>query len=143
MLYQRRDLKSGRDVGAPAPLPPELVGLSDANLADLSCIDPTPETYVGQGFFPAGDAPAEPSAATYVVDIPTFMLRFQPLERIAIRTSKDALVVDFMQLLDDPRTLRINLQLPAVQQGVGYLASLDPPLIAPERVPDILAPEGL
>ena len=144
MRYQRQLLSTGATVGNPAPLPAALVGLSDAVLADLpAAFSPCPEAWADTGFTPALDAPSQ----TFVVDVPTFMLRFTAAERIAIRKSQDPVVEDFMALLNDPRTARVNMQLPSVQQGVGYLAGLggDPPLspaiLTPDRVGAVLAPE--
>jgi hypothetical protein len=54
MLYQRKTLPDTL-MGDPAPLPAELVGLSDACLADLSAAIPEAAAelgYAGQGFFP-------------------------------------------------------------------------------------------
>jgi len=55
MLYQRKTLSTGENIGKPAALPLELVGLTDASLADLSAAvpDAAPELwYEDQGFFP-------------------------------------------------------------------------------------------
>ena len=146
MLYQRKQLSNGAGVGDPAALPVALIGLSDASLADLQgVLKPCPPEWADAGFFPVDDAPA--AARTLVVDVPTFLLRLSPAERVQIRASQNDYVGDFQRLLDDPRVLRINLALPAVQQAVGYLAGLggDPPLspaiLTPDRVAAILAPE--
>lgn len=63
MRYQRKQLPS-TDVGAPAALPAELVGLTDETLADLSAaLDPDACAalgYTGHGFFPVEDEPLPP-----------------------------------------------------------------------------------
>ena len=145
MSYQRFELSSGSPKGEPGPLPTELQGLSDATLADLpAAFDPCPDAWADTGFKPVADAPA----LSYVVDVPAFKMRFTAAERVKIRTSEDPIVQDFESLIDDPRTLRVNLQLPTVQQGIGYLAGLggDPPLspaiLTPDRAAAILAPEA-
>lgn len=143
MLYQRVTLSSSAKIGDPAALPAELVGFSDATLANLpAALDPCPDAWADTGFTPVIEAVGD-----YVVDVPTFMLRFTPVERVAIRKSTDPLVQDFMTLLSDPRTERVNLQLPAVQQAVGYLAGMggDPlmasPILTPDRAAAVLAAE--
>jgi hypothetical protein len=78
---------------------------------------------------------------TMVIDVPTFFMRFTPQEESAIRASTDPIVIVFLRRIDDVRTTRVNLALEAVQQGVGYLSTTTPPLIASDRVAQILAPE--
>lgn len=144
MAYQRFKLSTNTPEGDPGPLPAALVGLAAASLADLpKALNPCPAEWADTGFQPTPDAPA----TTSVVDVPTFFMRFTAAERIAIRGSKDVVVEDFLSLLDDPRTARVNLALPAVQQGVGYLGGLggetplSPAILTPDRVASILAPE--
>ncbi len=93
--------------------------------------------------------PPAPAADAYVVDITTFKMRFHPQELIAVRKSTDDTVKAFLlEVVDDPRTARVNLALPFVQGAVGYLAGvvdlgggkLAPAIIDPARVPAILAP---
>ena len=53
MTYCPIDLTTRAIIGAPGPLPPELVGLADTALADLSWVgEPLSETYAGTGFWP-------------------------------------------------------------------------------------------
>ena len=149
MDYQRMLLSTGAKVGDPGALPAALQGLGDATLANLpAAFDPCPPEWIDTGFVPVA-AEATP-ATTLVVDVPTFLLRLLPQERVGVRASQDPLVMDFQRLLDDPRVIRINLGLPAVEGAVAYLAGqlpglngqpLAPPLIDPSRVPAILAPE--
>lgn len=52
-MYQRITLATLALIGAPGPLPPELVGLADESLADISAaISPSPVAYAGAGFWP-------------------------------------------------------------------------------------------
>lgn len=96
---------------------------------------------------PRGDLPPPPIPTTLTIDVPTFLMRFTAPERVAIRASEDPLVVDFLRLLDDPRTVRVNVGLAPVQQALGYLAGLSQPnpltpaLIEPSRLAEILAPQ--
>lgn len=82
------------------------------------------------------------SPTTMVVDVPTFIMRFHPDEEIAARASEDAYVTLFLRRLDDPRVKNVNLAHPSVQGSVMYMAlNVNPPLIAPARVAEILAPQ--
>lgn len=75
----------------------------------------------------------------YVVDVPTFKMRFSPQQLVAVRASEDAIVKVFLsEILDDPRTVNVNLALPFVQQAIGYLAQEG--LIDQADVDAILAP---
>ena len=151
MNYQRILLSTGAKVGALAPLPAELVGLNDEHLADLpAALEPCPDAWADTAFLPVSPAPAEP-VLRFVVDVPSFFMRFTAPERIAIRESHDPVVADFLALINDPRTAKVNLALPTVQQGVAYLAGqlpgvggapLDPAILAAERVAQILAGES-
>ena len=52
-MYQQIRLSDASLVGPPGPVPANLVGLSDAVLADLSAaIEPAPPGFDGQGFWP-------------------------------------------------------------------------------------------
>ena len=60
MLYQRKTLSTGENIGTPAALPLELVGLTDVSLADLPAAVPlaAPELgYEDQGFIPVAPEP--------------------------------------------------------------------------------------
>ena len=79
MLYQRKTLPSTL-VGDPAPLPAELVGLSDDSLADLSAAVPEAAEqlgYAGQGFFPFVP---DPPLAERLIEEP--FLRYQLLDEL-------------------------------------------------------------
>lgn len=65
-MYQRILLDNGAVQGNPGPLPPDLVGLADESLADLSAaLDPCPAHLVGIGYWPVtmvnADAPTDPA----------------------------------------------------------------------------------
>ena len=58
-LYSRVDL-STKSAGQPGPLPPELIGLTDATLADLpKALDPVPAQFAGVGYWPVAIEPVE------------------------------------------------------------------------------------
>lgn len=76
------------------------------------------------------------------LNVPAFMMRFHPEERLAIRASENPVIVDFLRLVDDPRVQNVDLTHPSVQGAVMYMAlNVNPPLIAPARVAEILAPQ--
>lgn len=59
MLWQRKDLTSGEDIGAAGRLPAELDGLDEASLVDLSWVDPA-LGYFGHGFVAVEEPPPPP-----------------------------------------------------------------------------------
>lgn len=64
-----------------------------------------------------------------------FLRRFTASERIAIRSSTDPIIQDFLQLVSLAQDILVTD--PDTQMGVGYLAQQG--YIAPERVAEILA----
>lgn len=137
MNYQRKTLPD-IDIGQPGFLPDELVGLADESLADLSAaLDPCPDQFVGEGFFPVADPPPAP---VLVVSPYEFLNLFTEAEQAAIlgaaQTNMQIAVwnnmlnhVDFVHL-DDPKTIA----------GVSALETAG--LIATGRAPQILANEA-
>ena len=138
MLYQRKTLPSTL-MGNPAPLPAELVGLSDACLADLSASVPEAAQelgYAGQGFFPVTPPSPEPPPVDDLHKI-DFLRLFTQAERIAIRTAAktNALIADYQDMLDAATMVRLSD--PDMQTGVPLLELGG--LIAPGRAAQILA----
>lgn len=69
--------------------------------------------------------PVAPPASAYVVDIPTFKMRFTPQQISDVRASQDTIVKTFLaEIVDDVRTTHVNLALPFVQDAIGYLVGL-------------------
>ena len=138
MLYQRKTLPSIL-MGDPAPLPAELVGLSDECLADLSASVPEAAQelgYAGQGFFPVEPPPPPPPVVDELNKI-DFLRLFTQAERIAIRDAAavNPLIADYEDMLkatDKPR-----LSDPDIQTGVPLLELGG--LLAPGRAAQILA----
>lgn len=107
---------------------------------DITDITPRPGPgwlYDGQVF--TAPEPVEPVVQTtpYMTHI-GFLLRMTPQERTAVRaaTASDPILDDAMFLFNSAQ--RIDVTLPETQMLVGYLAQSG--LIAPERVPELLAP---
>ena len=122
MLYQRKTLPSTL-IGDPAPLPAELVGLSDASLADLSAAVPEAAQelgYAGQGFFPVQPDPPPPPVVDELNKI-DFLRLFTQAERIAIREAAavNPLISDYQHMLDAATVVRLSD--PDIQTGVPLL----------------------
>lgn len=66
-----------------------------------------------------------------------FKLLFSPVERIAIKNSTDELVMDFYEMLNDPRLEVVELGHTDTVEAVNYLATLG--LIEPVRTEQILS----
>ncbi len=141
-LYQRKTLPDAL-MGDPAPLPAELVGLSDACLADLSAAVPeaAPELgYAGQGFFPVEPDPPTPPPPSRVLNKVDFARLFTQAERIAIDDAANInpVVRDYDRMLN--RAPNVNLDDPDVQTGVPLLELGG--LIGVGRAAQILAGEA-
>jgi hypothetical protein len=122
-LYQRRRLSPAEDLGAPAPLPRELAGLSDACLADLSAWSPEYADqlgWAGEGFFPFTPEPPPPAPLDELNKIDFYRL-FTSAERIAIRAAAGTndLIADYQDMLQ--ATPRPRLSDPDLQTGVQLL----------------------
>ena len=140
-LYQRKTLPDTL-MGDPAPLPAELVGLSDACLADLSAAVPEAAEqlgYAGQGFFPVQPEPPTPQPVDELNKI-DFLRLFTQAERIAIRQAAkvNPLVEDYQDLLNLSDVVRLSD--PGVQAGVPLLELGGP--LAKGRAAQILAGEA-
>lgn len=140
MLYQRKTLPDTL-MGSPAPLPAELVGLSDACLADLSAAVPDAAVelgYEGQGFFPYTPPPPPPPPVDEL-NMVDFLRLFTQAERIAIleAAKTNAYVADYQNLLN--ATDRPRLSDPDMQVGIPLLELGG--LIGPGRAAQILAGE--
>ena len=141
MLYQRKTLPS-IPMGEPAPLPAELVGLSDESLADLSAALPDSADergYAGQGFFPVEPPPPPPPAVDELHKV-DFLRLFTQAERIAIREAAkvNPLIADYQDMLD--ATDKPRLSDPDIQTGVPLLELGG--FLAPGRAAQILAGEA-
>jgi hypothetical protein len=142
MLYQRKTLPDTL-IGDPAPLPAELVGLSDACLADLSAGIPDAAAelgYVNQGFFRYTPPPPEPEPVDELHKV-DFLRLFTQAERIAIRQAAkvNPVVEDYQAMLDAATVIRLSDA--DIQEGIPELE--DAGLIGPGRAAQILSGEPL
>ena len=140
-LYQRKTLPDTL-MGDPAPLPAELVGLSDACLADLSASVPEAAEelgYAGQGFFPVTPPPPEPPPVDEM-DKVDFLRLFTQAERIAIRQAAkvNQIVEDYEEMLNHAAVVRLSD--PDIQSGVPLLEAAGH--IGSGRAAQILAGEA-
>ena len=135
-LYQRKTLPSTL-MGDPAPLPAELVGLSDECLADLSASVPEAAQelgYAGQGFFPVEPPPPPPPPGLERID---FLRLFTDPELVAIlqeATTNPMVALYQYKLSISPRVL---LNDPDILAGLPALEALG--LLGPGRAAQILA----
>jgi len=141
MLYQRKTLPDTL-MGDPAPLPAELVGLSDACLADLSAAVPDAAEelgYAGQGFFPVTPPPPEPQPVDELNKI-DFLRLFTQAERITIRQAAkvNPQVEDYQDMLN--QAVIVRLSDPDIQTGIPALEAAG--ILAPGRAAQILAGEA-
>jgi hypothetical protein len=126
MLYQRRNLATGEDIGEPGPIPRELLGLADESLANLNWADAS-LGYTGQGLFPFSRK----------VTALAFKQRLTAAERIAIRAAatSDPVIADFLDLLSSAST--VDLDHADTVSGVDYLVSTE--LLTAERAAELRA----
>jgi hypothetical protein len=141
MLYQRKTLPSTL-IGDPAPLPAELVGLSDASLADLSAalgVAADETGFAGQGFFPFTPPPPEPEPVDELHKV-DFLRLFTQAERMAIRDAAavNPLIADYQHMLDAATVVRLSDS--DIQTGVPLLELGG--LIGVGRAAQILAGEA-
>lgn len=81
----------------------------------------------------AEDPPSEPQPSVQLTQL-AFLRRFTPQERIAIRTSVDPIIIDFLHLLNLAQDVRLDD--PDTIAGVQYLEQQD--LLAEGRAAVIL-----
>ncbi|MBV5335808.1 hypothetical protein JZU48_02030 [bacterium] len=141
MLYQRKTLPSTL-MGDPAPLPAELVGLSDACLADLSAAVPDAAEqlgYAGQGFFPFTPPAAEPPPVDQLNKI-DFLRLFtnEELGGLLQAAKVSAAVAVYQYKLDQAEVVRLSD--PDIQAGIPALEASG--LLGPGRAAQILAGEA-
>jgi hypothetical protein len=88
------------------------------------------QMYDGTHFY----SPAITSKPVPAID---FKLSFTAPERVAIYASTDPFVIDFRQLLDDPRLQNVDVMLPTTIGAIDYLIAQN--LLESSRKDDILA----
>lgn len=116
LKYQEMNTAADTPIGEPGDLPDCLVGLSDADLANLN-VSLNPNAREELGFTDRGYVPVdvEPPAPPVVVSVYDFLLLFTTAERVAIRqaATQEPALADWLDLLnrvanvhmDDPNTV--------------------------------------
>lgn len=94
------------------------------------------DDYINGVFVAQAPAYVEPVIIKIIPPV-AFKLRFTPQERVAIYASTDAMVKDFISILDDTRLQTVDLTLQSTIDAVNYLAQID--LISTTRKTEILA----
>jgi len=144
MLYQRKTLSTGENIGTPAALPAALVGLNEASLADLSAAIPDAAGelgYEGEGFFPFTPEPTPaPEPAPIPLNKIDFLRLFLQGERIAIREAAkvNPIIADYQDMLDAAGV--VLLTDPDIVAGVPLLETAG--LFGAGRAVKILAGEA-
>jgi hypothetical protein len=102
-------------------------------------LDPQPVLFSTRN--PDGTFSPPPAAPAPILTPMVFYLAFTPAERIAIKASTDPVVVEFWATyqLAAQTSHPIDMGLVSVVEGVTYLSTTTPPLVAPARVAEILA----
>jgi hypothetical protein len=93
-------------------------------------LDPNPEPASIPSFGRLSALPAH-------LPVADFKLCFSAAERIAIKASADPIVVDFLDIVDDPRCVEIDLAHPQIQAAIAYLEAIG--MLARGRAAEILA----
>jgi hypothetical protein len=106
--------------------------------------DPDTDTWTAPPPAPDPDpAPhPDPAPAPTTYTPPEFMASmFTAPERIAIRAARatDAVVDDFLRLVEDPRLTSVDRTDAGTIQAIQYLTTTDPPLLTAARAAEILA----
>jgi hypothetical protein len=144
MLYQRKTLLTGENIGTLAALPAALIGLNDASLADLSAALPDAARelgYEGEGFFPFTPEPEPaPEPAPVPLNKVDFLRLFLQGERIAIREAAkvNPIIADYQDMLDAAGV--VLLTDPDIVAGVPLLETAG--LLGAGRAVKILAGES-
>lgn len=87
-------------------------------------------------------AAVEATIEAVVVSVPLlspveFKMLFTSEERIAIKATTDAVVQDFMELINDPRLTQVDRNLQSVKDAINYLEMIK--IIGTGRAAEILA----
>ena len=129
-----------RDIAAGNPVElyhPDIAALYDTEVPDDAMPGDTfTEGVLTKPVIPE-PVPVTPVAATPpTVDVITYKMLFTSAERIATKASLDPVLIDLQELMNDPRTVSVNLGLKSVQNALDYMTYLG--ILAPGRKAEIL-----
>lgn len=84
----------------------------------------------------AENEPAPPVKVPVMISPVEFKMLLPSAARIAIGASTDPVIMDFRQLINDPRLTQVDMRLPTVKEGLDYIAEQG--ILTPEQVAQIL-----
>lgn len=105
---------------------PDIAALYDTDVPDEA---QNGDSYV-DGVWTAKPVPEPAPAPEPAAPVPPkvspveFKLLFAAPERVAIKTSTDAIVQDFFELVNDPRLTYVDLALQSTQDALAYLTAI-------------------
>lgn len=82
------------------------------------------------------ELPELPAFVPPTVSAIQYKMLFTSAERIASKKSTDPVIIDLQDLLNDPRTLTVNLALKSISDSLDYMTAIK--LLAPGRTAEIL-----
>lgn len=86
------------------------------------------------------EVPPEPVAPVPPkVTVIEYKMLFTSAERIAVKASADPVIIDLQELMNDPRTVNVDLSLQSISDALDYMTGLG--LIAVGRKAEILTGE--
>lgn len=88
---------------------------------------------------PVPVAPAPVAPVPPKVSVIEYKMLFTSAERIAVKASTDPVIIDLQELMNDPRTVNVDLSLKSISDALDYMTYLG--LIAPGRKAEILTGE--
>jgi hypothetical protein len=110
------------------------------DLAAFYVVDVPDEASAGDGWVDGVLVVAtEPEPAPVVpptVSVITYKMLFTSAERVATKNSVDEVIIDLMELTNDPRTTVVDLSLASVGEALDYMTSIG--ILAEGRKAEIL-----
>jgi len=88
---------------------------------------------------PPAPAPEPVAVKPPKVSVIEYKMLFTSAERIAVKASADPIIVDLQELMNDPRTVNVDLSLQSISDALDYMTSIG--LIAVGRKAEILTGE--
>lgn len=73
------------------------------------------------------------------VSVIEYKMLFTSAERIAVKASTDPVIIDLQELMNDPRTVNVDLSLQSISDALDYMTAIG--LIAAGRKAEILTGE--
>lgn len=84
-------------------------------------------------------APTPAAVIPPKVTVIEYKMLFTSAERIAVKASADPVIIDLQELMNDPRTVNVDLSLQSISDALDYMTAIG--LIAAGRKAEILTGE--